>query len=123
MWNRIAIVAALLLAFSNSCLAEGYIAKASVKFGTGFINVATCWIEIPLRFCDKYRESQNHFYGACLAPSLGILEGGTLTLGRLASGIVDVATFMVPWPQADFGPIMEPIWKRDLSDSSQDVGT
>lgn len=111
--SKTALVAAFLLGLSSSSLAKGYIARSSTKFGVGFVNAATCWLEVPLRVCAKYRESRNPLYGICLAPSLGCLEGGTLTLGRLAGGVADVATFPVPWPQADFEPILEPIWKGE----------
>lgn len=107
-----ALLAMFLLLPSVSRCAEGYLANASKKLGVGCTNVATCWIELPLRVYEKFDENRNPFFGVCLAPTLGVLEGNTLAAGRLAAGVVDVSTFPVPWPMARFEPIMEPVWKR-----------
>ena len=115
-----ALVAALLLIPHASCHAGGSFAKAFTKLGTGFLNVATCWAEIPLRVYEKYGECSTPFFGVCLAPTLGVLEGNTLTLGRLAAGLADMSTFPAPWPRADYEPIMGPIWKREPIEEGRD---
>ncbi len=112
----VALIGMFLLLPSVSCCAEGYLAKASNKLGVGCVNVATCWMELPLRVYEKFDESRNPFYGVCLAPTLGVLEGNTLAAGRLAAGVADVSTFPVPWPMAHFEPVMEPVWKREPSE-------
>ena len=61
------------------------------KFGRGLINAATCWLEVPAEVYRVAKEKGNFVGG-----TLGLLQGVCSTLLRAATGVVDVATFIIP---------------------------
>ena len=56
------------------------------NMGRGFVNIGTCWLEIPR--CFIYHNSQVPVMGAVV----GVVEGTGLTLVRAFSGVADIVS-------------------------------
>jgi putative exosortase-associated protein (TIGR04073 family) len=101
------LTAALSLACANIQADDTYLARSSGKFGSGVLNAATGWAEIPK---TMYTTSQQE--GAIGLP-LGFFKGVFHTLGRTMIGVVDMTTFFIPTkPMVTPGLIWEGIDKE-----------
>lgn len=88
--------------------------KMMHKLGRGFVNVLTCWVEIPRGVAIQWEN---------MDPVSGLFVGGIQGVGwgfaRFASGVYEVVTFPFPVP-AGYKPMMEPefvisdIWGADI---------
>ncbi len=76
------------------------------KLGRGFVNVVTCWVEIPRNIAIEWENTD---------PVSGLFVGGIEGIGwgfaRFASGVYEVVTFPIPVP-AGYKPMMEPEFCR-----------
>jgi len=70
---------------------ESYGQQISYKALNGLANVATGWIELPKSIISISNE-HNVAFGA----TFGLLQGTMHTLSRTLTGVMDVATFMIP---------------------------
>ncbi len=70
---------------------DSYGEQIGYKALNGLANVATGWIELPKSIINVTNE-HNVAFGA----SFGLLQGTMHTLSRTLSGVMDVATFMIP---------------------------
>ncbi|MFC1809618.1 hypothetical protein ACFL3D_05830, partial [Candidatus Omnitrophota bacterium] len=75
--------------WSNS---DNYGVKFGGQFLRGLLNAATCWVELPVTTYQKTMDGDNPF----IDPFAGLGEGAARTVGRAASGVLDVATSWVP---------------------------
>ena len=57
------------------------------NMGRGFVNIGTCWLEIPR--CFIYHNSQVPVMGTVV----GVVEGAGLTVVRAFSGVADIISF------------------------------
>jgi putative exosortase-associated protein (TIGR04073 family) len=85
----------LVFSFASSAMAaENYGAKVGEKLGSGIVNVATGWIEIPKNIINTSRDS-NLGIGA----TWGLVKGIGNTIGRTLVGAGELATFFIPTPE------------------------
>ena len=94
--TRNSILAILLLVLLPlTCIAdeqrESYGEQIGYKTLNGLTNAATGWIELPKSIINVSNE-HNVVYGA----TIGVLQGTMHTLSRTLSGVMDIATFMIP---------------------------
>lgn len=82
---------AALVMSSASMASDNYGRDVGMKLGSGFSNIALGWVEFPKNMINTTNET-NVIFGL----SGGFLKGGLHTLGRIASGLVDVLTFPLP---------------------------
>jgi putative exosortase-associated protein (TIGR04073 family) len=96
------LTAALGFACASAQAEDTYLARSSGKFGSGVLNTATGWTEIPK---TMYTTAQQE--GAIGLP-LGFFKGVFHTLGRTMIGVMDMTTFFIPTK-----PMMTPglIWE------------
>src|SRR5690606_9318069 len=76
---------------SASLASDNYGQNVGTKLGSGLSNLALGWVEFPKNMINTTNET-NVIFGL----SGGFLKGGLHTLGRIASGVVDVLTFPLP---------------------------
>jgi len=93
---RNSIIATVILAWLPlSAMADqqrvSYGEQISFKALNGLANVATGWIELPKSIISISNE-HNVAFGA----TFSVLQGTMHTLSRTLSGVMDVATFMIP---------------------------
>lgn len=102
------LVAMVLVGMATPAFAQ----DAGAKFWRGFVNAVTGWLEIPQTIYEE-SQAENPLYGL----TVGTIKGAGLTLLRTASGVVEVATFPVPFPKEDYAPILEPefVWSENGS--------
>jgi len=72
----------------------GYIDATAAKFGRGFANATTGWLELPKVVLHESRR-RSWLYGC----SLGLLKGVAQSVGRTVVGAVELGTFFVPTPE------------------------
>jgi putative exosortase-associated protein (TIGR04073 family) len=76
--------------------------KMGEKFGRGFVNILTFWVEIPHSMAIEWNRTD---------PVTGVFMGGakgvTWGAARLLAGAYEVVTFPFPTPN-DYQPIMHP---------------
>jgi len=96
------LTVALGCACASAQAEDTYLTRSSGKFGTGVLNAATGWTEIPK---TMYTTSQTE--GPVGLP-LGFFKGVFHTLGRTMIGVMDMTTFFIPTK-----PMMTPglIWE------------
>ncbi|CAI8839413.1 putative exosortase-associated protein (TIGR04073 family) [Methylocaldum szegediense] len=82
---------AALAVSSVSMASDDYGRDVGMKLGSGFSNIALGWVEFPKNMINTANET-NVLFGI----SGGFLKGGLHTVGRIASGLVDVLTFPLP---------------------------
>lgn len=82
---------AALVMSSTSMASDNYGHDVGMKLGSGLSNLALGWVEFPKNMINTTNET-NVIFGL----SGGFLKGGLHTLGRIASGLVDVITFPLP---------------------------
>lgn len=89
---------------------ESYLSRASGKFGTGILNVATGIIELPK---GMYIESNAH--GVPTGIPVGFFKGLFQMLGRTGMGAVELATFYIPTK-----PMVNPplVWENFNKDTT-----
>jgi putative exosortase-associated protein (TIGR04073 family) len=88
------LLAGVLLAGTAAQAAEptgSYLSRIGEKFGTGLVNVATGYVEIPKGI---YVQSLRH--GVAAGIPVGLVKGLFQTLGRTGTGVVEMATFYIP---------------------------
>lgn len=66
--------------------------KAGGMLGRGLLNVATCFVDMPVQMVKGAQESKPEFIGAVG----GFAKGATCTVLRAASGVLDVAGSWIP---------------------------
>jgi putative exosortase-associated protein (TIGR04073 family) len=66
--------------------------KLGGMLGRGLLNVATCFVDMPVQMVEGAKESKPEFIGAVG----GFAKGATCTVLRAGSGVIDVATSWVP---------------------------
>jgi len=66
--------------------------KAGGMLGRGLLNVATCFVDIPVQTVKGAQETKPEFIGAVG----GFAKGTVCTVLRAASGVIDVAGSWVP---------------------------
>ncbi len=71
--------------------ADGYGTQAADKFGRGFANTATGWIELPKNIVNTSKDSN-----VLVGITWGLIKGALHTVGRTAVGAFELATFFVP---------------------------
>jgi len=80
------------LCMSSAAMAsDNYGRDVAVKLGSGLSNLALAWVEFPKNIINTTNETN-----VTLGFSGGVLKGGLHTLGRIASGVVDVITSPLP---------------------------
>ena len=70
---------------------ESYSDSVASKFGRGFANTATGWLELPKNIMNTSKSS-NVGYGI----TIGLFQGIINTVGRTLTGVVELGTFFVP---------------------------
>lgn len=70
------------------------------KFTRGIVNISFFWLEVPIEM-NKTAKEQNQFVGG----TLGLAKGFFAGFLRIATGVVDIATFIIPPYDR---PLMEP---------------
>jgi len=76
--------------------------KAETKFNRGLANMIVFWIEIPYQIFEGMKE--NPLTGL----PVGIGKSIYMMPARAGSGVVDLATFPVPFPVEDYGSLVQP---------------
>lgn len=76
---------------SQSVMAHNYPAKIGEKLGTGIANVVTGVVEVPKTMMVTGRQK-----GATYGMTAGFFTGLVHMVGRLGTGALDIATFLVP---------------------------
>ena len=66
--------------------------KLGGMLGRGLLNVATCFVDMPVQMVKGAKESKPEFIGAVG----GFAKGATCTVLRAGSGVIDVATSWIP---------------------------
>jgi putative exosortase-associated protein (TIGR04073 family) len=66
--------------------ADLWFEKWGFKMTRGFMNMATCWVELPR---NLYVDTSNN---AVVGPAIGFFKGVGLTVVRALAGVMDVAT-------------------------------
>jgi len=67
--------------------ADMFFEKWGFKMTRGFMNCATCWVELPRNIHVETSEN------AIVGPFVGFGKGLGLTVTRLVAGVMDIATF------------------------------
>lgn len=88
--SLVLLTAALSVASAGAQAEDTYLTRSSGKFGSGVLNAATGWTEIPK---TMYTTSQEE--GAIGLP-VGFFKGLFHTVGRTMIGVMDLATFYIP---------------------------
>lgn len=76
---------------SQSAMAQNYPTKIGEKLGTGIANVVTGVVEVPKTMMVTGRQK-----GATYGMTAGFFTGLVHMVGRLGTGALDIATFLVP---------------------------
>lgn len=98
---RIIIMSFIFILLSNIILSSPVYAQDPLrKLGRGVTNMALCWWELPTHIQSAGKEA-----GVAAALSYGILKGLGRTVLRMASGIYETVTFLVPIPK-NYKPIL-----------------
>ncbi|MGR6034837.1 MAG: exosortase system-associated protein, TIGR04073 family [Candidatus Nitrosoglobus sp.] len=91
----IALLPFLLFSFASPALAKAsYGANIGEKLGSGLVNVATGWIEIPKNIINTSRDSN-----VGIGVTWGLIKGIGNTIGRTLVGAGELATFFIPTPE------------------------
>jgi putative exosortase-associated protein (TIGR04073 family) len=87
------------------------------KLGRGIVNVSIGVLEIPIHMID-----QNEEENGIAAVSYGLFKGIGYFIAREVVGVVEIVTFLIPFPEATddpresgwgYGPLMRPEWIID----------
>lgn len=62
------------------------------KLTRGITNTTFFWLEAPAQMCQTAKEAENELVGG----SLGLMKGIFTSFLRALTGIIDVATFIIP---------------------------
>ncbi|MDQ6951199.1 MAG: exosortase system-associated protein, TIGR04073 family [Mariprofundales bacterium] len=99
--KTLAMILALLMALpalaatqSDAGAGVRYGDAVAAKFGRGFANVTTGWLELP-KYVIKVSKQRNLLYGVTLGLFNGIIHG----VGRTVVGALQLGTFLVPTPE------------------------
>ena len=66
--------------------------KLGGMLGRGLLNVATCFVDMPVQMVKGAQETKPEFIGAIG----GFAKGAACTVIRAGSGVIDVATSWIP---------------------------
>ncbi len=91
---------------SQAIAADSYLVNSSQKLGSGIVNAATGFIELPKNIVLT-SQNEGLLYGITFGTANGILHA----VGRSLIGILDAATFFIPAKS----PINPPFIWQDLS--------
>jgi len=91
----------LVLLIILSISTPGYCNGPIKKLTRGVSNIVT----FPLEMYNRIKETNNRS-GVMMAASYGVVEGLTMMLFRLATGMYEVVTFPVPLPEK-YEPILK----------------
>jgi putative exosortase-associated protein (TIGR04073 family) len=107
--SLVLLTAALAVASTGALADDTYLARSSGKFGSGVLNAATGWTEIPKTMYTAAQEE-----GAIGLP-VGFFKGLFHTVGRTMIGVMDLATFYIPTK-----PMVTPglIWENPTKETS-----
>lgn len=83
------------------------------KFGRGFGNLITGWLELPVQIFQTTERS-----GSFPGMTEGFARGVVLGIGRTLVGAVELVTFPIPNPTTGYGPVVEPEFVK-LRDSDR----
>lgn len=107
------LLAGTLLAAVTANAAEptgNYLSRVGEKFGTGIVNVATGFVEVPKSI---YIESAAH--GAAAGIPVGFFKGLFQTLGRTGAGVVEMLTFYIPTKPMVNAPLVWDSFDKETS--------
>lgn len=76
---------------SQAIAADSYLVNSSQKLGSGIVNAATGFMELPKNIVLT-SQNEGPLYGITLGTANGILHA----VGRSLIGILDAATFFIP---------------------------
>jgi len=109
IWVRALLTVLLGLSLCNQAAAEeqrvGYTDGVTRKLGRGVANALTGPLELI-----REPTLTAHRDGGLAGLTIGMVRGIGAGVLRTASGVVDVVTFLVPFPGKHF----EPIWKPEF---------
>lgn len=94
------ITVCLVLMLIVNMAAPAYCQGPLRKLGRGVSNIFTCFLEIPGRIRETYRQSD-----IVTAIGLGVPKGVVMTFFRLVYGVYETVTFPLPFPE-DYEPIL-----------------
>lgn len=79
------------------------------KLLRGVANIGTGWVELPKQI---YYETKDEGWGKGL--TLGPVKGIIMTIVRTGTGVLEVLTFPVPYPDF-YGPYFDPpyVWQKE----------
>lgn len=107
MWRALPIVALLMLGAPDASAAHS--CPATRKLGRGVANLLFGFTEIPRSMIEVGR-----FHGQAAGATWGLAEGLFKTVARMAVGVVEIVTFPVPFPKAEYEqPILRPEFPGD----------
>lgn len=109
-WMRIGLLILMASSFAGVASAtepyperdETQIDHIAQKFGRGWVNIFTCWVEIPHSVAIEWTRT-DPITGVFVGVPKGFVWGFT----RFSSGLYDVFTFPLPMT-TDYGPVLEP---------------
>lgn len=107
MMRLLAVLAVLMIGAPDASAAHA--CPATRKLGRGVANLFLGVTEIPRSMIEVGR-----FHGQVAGATWGLAEGLCKTVARMAVGVVEIVTFPVPFPKADYEePIMRPEFPGD----------
>jgi putative exosortase-associated protein (TIGR04073 family) len=87
------------------------------KLSRGLVNVACGALEIPMKVIDINEEENG-----LASVTYGLLKGISYCIAREVIGVIEIVTFLIPFPEATddpresgwgYGPLMRPEWVID----------
>lgn len=91
IFKLLSVVFVIFFLSSQTAMANSYPTKVGEKLGNGIANVVTGVVEVPKTMIITGRKQ-----GATYGMTAGFFTGIVHMVGRLATGALDIATFMVP---------------------------
>ena len=87
------------------------------KLSRGLVNISVGALEIPMKMIDTNEEENG-----LAAVTYGLFKGLSYFIAREVIGVIEVVTFLIPFPEATddpresgwgYGPLMRPEWVVD----------
>lgn len=78
------------------------------KLKRGLTNIITCPLEIPAQIGNELDTATERKAFKPFAFLVGTLKGVALTVVRLSAGVIETVTCNVPYPDKEYGPILNP---------------
>lgn len=81
----------------------------ATKFARGLANTTTGWLEFPKQIYTTSRDD-----GIAKGIFIGPMKGLGMTLVRTVSGVLETATFLIPYP-GFYEPYFDPsyVWRKE----------